>query len=158
VRVLVQHVSSYRYPKPAVLGVHQIRLRPAAHARARVERYGLTVEAGAAGNAHVVWQQDPAGNFVAHARFGEAIERLEIAVDIHPVNPFDFVLQPSAETLPFEYGAVAAELTPYRSLEGEAFVRGERFAALVRETAPRDREPTIAWLVGLNRTVAERVR
>jgi transglutaminase-like putative cysteine protease len=161
-RVLLQHVSSYRYPKPAVLGVHQIRLRPAAHARARVERYGLTVEAGPPGNAYVVWQQDPAGNFVAHARFGEALERLEIAVelaiDIHPVNPFDFVVQPAAETLPFEYGAAAAELTPYRTLEGEAFVHGERFEALVRETAPREREPTVAWLVALNRTVAERVR
>ncbi|MFN7701878.1 MAG: transglutaminase N-terminal domain-containing protein, partial [Deltaproteobacteria bacterium] len=53
-RVLLQHVSSYRYPEPAVLGVHRIRLRPAAHARARIERYGLTVEAGAAGNAHRV--------------------------------------------------------------------------------------------------------
>jgi uncharacterized protein (DUF2126 family)/transglutaminase-like putative cysteine protease len=162
VRVLLQHVSSYRYPEPAVLGVHRIRLRPAAHARARIERYGLTVEAGAAGNAHLVWQQDPAGNFVAHARFREAAERLEVAVelavDIHPVNPFDFVIQPAAETLPFDYGAVGAELTPYRSLEGEAFVRGEHFEALVRETAPREREPTVAWLVALNRTVAGRVR
>ena len=157
-RVFLQHVSTYRYPRPAVLGVHTIRLKPAAHARARVESYGLTV----GGGAHVVWQQDPAGNFVAHARFAEPTEVLEIAVevaiDLQPVNPFDFVLHPSAEHLPVAYGALAGEVTPYLALDRAAFMRGPRFEALRDATTPSDDVRTIDWLVSLNRAVASSVR
>jgi len=42
-RLLLQHDSLYRFPRPAALGPHQIRLRPANHARARIETYSLRV-------------------------------------------------------------------------------------------------------------------
>ncbi len=157
-RVFLQHVSTYRYPSPAVLGVHTIRLKPAAHARARVESYGLTV----GGGAHVVWQQDPAGNFVAHARFAGPTDALEIgveiAIDLQPVNPFDFVLHPSAEHLPIAYGPLAGELSPYLALDRAAFTRGPRFEALREATSPSGDVRTIDWLVSLNQSVASRVR
>jgi uncharacterized protein (DUF2126 family)/transglutaminase-like putative cysteine protease len=158
-RILVQHLSRYRYPRPATLGAHEIRLRPAAHARARIESYGLEVS----GDAHVVWQQDPSGNFVAHARFDaptpELVVAVELAVDIQPVNPFDFVLDPSAGRVPFSYGALGAELAPYRDLDDAALARGPLFDALRASLAPgAEGTPTIAWLVELNRVVAARVR
>ncbi len=155
-RVLVQHASRYRYPRPATLGAHEIRLRPAAHARARIESYGLT-----ASGAQLAWQQDPAGNFVAHATWEEPTEELEIlvelAVDIHPVNPFDFTLDASAASVPFSYGALSGELAPYLALDDEALARGPRFDALALSTSPAG-AATVAWLVELNRVVAERTR
>ena len=40
-RLLLQHDTVYRFPRPAALGPHQIRLRPANHARSRIETYAL---------------------------------------------------------------------------------------------------------------------
>jgi len=110
VRVLLKHRSRYRYPRPAVLGPHLIRLRPAAHAKARVETYSLRVTAPGA----LRWQQDPAGNHVARATWSSAVPELEVAVelavDIRPVNPFDFTLDPVADRMPFSYGALLPDL------------------------------------------------
>lgn len=58
---LRQHRSRYRYPRPASLGPHLLRLRPAQHAKAKIEAYGVTVEQPC----HLRWQQDPSGNHVA---------------------------------------------------------------------------------------------
>src|SRR6266850_3689473 len=114
VRVLVQHRSRYHYPKPALLGAHLIRLRPAAHARARIETYSLRVSEP--GKIH--WQQDPAGNFVARVtwaeqRLPELEVAVEMAVDVRPVNPFDFTLDASADQVPIDYGALEPELRSY---------------------------------------------
>jgi hypothetical protein len=43
VRVAIQHRSRYLYPRPALLGPQVIRLRPADHTRALIERYKLVV-------------------------------------------------------------------------------------------------------------------
>src|SRR5207302_1363989 len=99
VRVLLQHVSRYRYPKSATLGPHLIRLRPAAHARARIETYGLHLIP----EGELRWQQDPAGNFVARAswpsgRFTELGVSVELAVDIRPINPCGFTRVATAGT------------------------------------------------------------
>ena len=93
-RLCVQHRSHYSYPKPAVLGAHTVRLRPAAHTRARIETYRLLIEP----ECRVRWQQDPYGNHVARVDFApeQAISALdilvELTVEVRPVNPFDFLL------------------------------------------------------------------
>ena len=60
-RVVVQHRSGYRYPRPALLGPQLIRLRPADHVRTRVERYQLQI----APEHRLYWLRDPYGNRVA---------------------------------------------------------------------------------------------
>ncbi|MCK6546348.1 transglutaminase family protein [Myxococcota bacterium] len=153
-RVLVQHQSTYRYPKPASLGAHLLRLRPCAHARAHVETYSLRVsEPG-----QLRWQQDPAGNFVAQvtwpgARLTEMTVSVELAVDIRPVNPFDFTLERRAEKVPIDYGPLARDLSAYLDLSSPAFARGPRFEALSAR-APRSGE-TVSLVVELNRLVRE---
>ena len=42
-RLLLIHESHYVYPEPTAFGPHVIRLRPAQHAGARIESYGLRV-------------------------------------------------------------------------------------------------------------------
>jgi uncharacterized protein (DUF2126 family) len=160
VRLLVQHRSRYHYPNPAVLGAHTLRLRPSAHTRARVETYRLAVTP----EPTLRWQQDPYGNHVARIELGpeRPVRELEIlvelAVDVRPVNPFDFLLDDLAERVPFAYpDELRRELAPFLGDSGDpAFARGERFAAFDAEL-PRAGE-TITLLTQLNRAVNQRVR
>ena len=156
-RVLLQHVSRYRYPKPATLGPHLIRLRPAAHARARIETYGLHLTP----EGELRWQQDPAGNFVARAswpsgRLTELGVTVELAVDIRPVNPFDFTLEPAAGKTPFDYGLLAHELTAYLDPGDPTFALGP-LANQFLDALPQGGE-TIPLVVELNGRVHKAVR
>jgi uncharacterized protein (DUF2126 family) len=159
VRLWVQHRSRYAYPSPAVLGAHTIRLRPAAHTRARVETYRLVVEP----ECLIRWQQDPYGNHVARVDFEpdqpvDALDILvELAVEVRPVNPFDFLLEELAERVPFAYPPeLRRELVPFLSLDDPAFATGEKFAALDAEL-PGSGE-TIGLITGINAAVNRRVR
>jgi uncharacterized protein (DUF2126 family)/transglutaminase-like putative cysteine protease len=158
-RLFVQHRSHYEYPRPAALGPHLIRLRPANHTRARVETYRLAIEP-----AHRLhWTQDPHGNHVARVTFqlGQRIEYLEVvvelAVDIQPVNPFDFLVDPRCKTVPFAYpDGLAAELAPFLGLDDPAFALGARareFIASLPTTGD-----SVELVVEANRRVAQDVR
>lgn len=158
-RLLIQHRSSYRYPRPAHLGPHTLRLRPTAHAKARIETYRLLVEPAPT----LRWQQDPYGNHVAKVHFvaDEPTSSLdilvELTVDVRPVNPFDFLLEELAERVPFDYPAsLKHELAPFLHLDDPAFHRAERFAAL-SAALPRT-GPTVSLVGELNAAVARTVR
>ncbi|HEY2031855.1 MAG TPA: transglutaminase family protein [Myxococcales bacterium] len=156
-RVLLQHRSRYVYARPTLLGPHLIRLRPAAHARAKIESYGLRVtEPG-----EVRWQQDPAGNFVARAswadsRVPELEVSVELAVDIRPVNPFDFTLDGEADDTPFDYGPLAFDLKPYLDTSERAYSVGPRCGQFL-ESLPRAGR-TVPLIVEINRRVNQEVR
>lgn len=155
-RVLIQHVSRYRYPRAAVLGPHLLRLKPAAHARARVETYNLLVTA-----AELRWQQDPAGNFIARAtwpnrRVTELEVSVEMAVDIRPVNPFDFTLDQRAEAVPLDYGAQRKELEAYTKVDDVGLTLGPKAREFL-SGLPKS-GPSVALLVELNRRVKDAVR
>ncbi len=160
-RILLKHRSRYEYGKPASLGPHTIRLRPASHAKAHVETYAMHVEP----ECRVRWQQDPAGNHVARLTFPPrkpvtSFElRVELAVDVRPVNPFDFFLDPTAERVPFAYTeSIARDLAPYMDAPGEprfaadpAYAGGPRLDAFLKEL-PRE-GPTVELVVALNAAV-----
>jgi uncharacterized protein (DUF2126 family)/transglutaminase-like putative cysteine protease len=158
VRVLVQHRSRYHYPQPALLGPHLVRLRPSDHARARIESYKLAISP----EHRLHWQRDPHGNRVARLTFkaGQQIRELdvvvEIAVDVGPVNPFDFFVDDRAKTLPFRYpDALESELGVFLDRTDPAYRMGplaEELLAKVPATGD-----TVGMLVEANRLVRERV-
>jgi len=159
VRLHILHRTVYSYPRPAALGPHQVRLRPANHARARIESYGLTVPEEAA----LRWQLDPFGNHVAHLSFAKGSRlrelelRVELAVEIRPVNPFDFFLDDRCKEAPFHYPAdLARDVAPFLDPEDDALRGGPRLAAFL-DALPR-RGPTVELLVALNRAVHGAVR
>ena len=157
-RVLIQQRSRYSYPQPAALGPQVIRLRPADHARARIESYRLDV----APENRVHWQRDPHGNRVARVTFktGQLVRDLEIvvelAVDVRPVNPFDFFVDDRAKQIPFAYhDGLADELTPFFDTGDAAYHMG-RLASEFSGSLPATGE-IIGLLVRLNQAVHDRV-
>jgi transglutaminase-like putative cysteine protease len=154
-RLLLQHDTVYRFPRLAALGPHQIRLRPANHARARIETYSLRVSEPA----QLRWQQDPSGNHVAHVTFPkgsllpELAVRVEMAVDIRPVNPFDFFIDDRCQKTPFAYpDELRPELEPYLQL-GDASLAGGPLLEAFLETLPASGK-TVDLIVELNRLVS----
>ncbi len=158
-RLLLSHRSRYVYGRPAALGPHTIRLRPATHAKAHVETYALHVDP----SCKVGWQQDPAGNHVARLAFDPARRvssldvLVELAVDVRPVNPFDFFIDPAAKISPFSYSeAIARDLAPCLDATDPAYAGGPHLEAFLRGL-PHEGQ-TIDFVVALNRAVHDKLR
>ncbi len=155
ISVALNHRTEYRYDRRISLGPQVVRLRPAPHTRTPVTAYSLTIEPA---EHFLNWQQDPEGNFLARVVVPEKTERLVVTVDLVAdmtvINPFDFFLEPEAESFPFAYDhALDGELAPFL----KAAPAGPRLARFLAET-PREPVRTIDFLVGLNQRLAHDIR
>ena len=118
-RVALHHKTSYHYDRLVSLSPHEVRLRPAPHARTPILSYSLSVTP----NEHFInWQQDPYGNYIGRFVFPEKSGTLEFTVDLVAdmtvINPFDFFVEKYAEVFPFSYPAqLRAELSAYLKTE-----------------------------------------
>jgi uncharacterized protein (DUF2126 family)/transglutaminase-like putative cysteine protease len=151
----LHHLTRYRYDRPVTLAPQVIRLRPAPHCRTRIESYSLKVTPA---QHFVNWQQDPNGNWLARFVFPEKTREFAVAVDLIAdmavINPFDFFVEPFAETFPFAYPPeFAEELAPYLDAEPA----GPRLSALLA-SIPRNRKITVDFLVGLNQRLQSEIR
>ncbi|HTO27919.1 MAG TPA: transglutaminase family protein, partial [Devosia sp.] len=119
IKAAVYHLTHYRYDRPVVLQPQIIRLQPAPHSKTKVLSYSLKVSP----SLHFVnVQQDPYGNFLARFVFPEPVTELKIEVDLVAdmtvYNPFDFFVEESAETWPFQYPEdIRADLSIYMQPE-----------------------------------------
>ncbi|KKB11898.1 IMP dehydrogenase [Devosia geojensis] len=104
IKAAVYHLTHYKYDRPVILQPQIIRLQPAPHSRTKVLSHSLRVTPA---KHFVNVQQDPYGNFLARFVFPEPVMELKIEVDLVAdmtvYNPFDFFVEESAETWPFEY-------------------------------------------------------
>jgi transglutaminase-like putative cysteine protease len=150
--VALTHKTSYQYDRLVALGPQTIRLRPAPQARTAILSYDLTVEP----KPHFLnWMQDPQGNHLARVVFPEKVDRFEVTVDLVAdmvtINPFDFFLEPDAETFPFSYDPILdQELAPYCRTEPT----GPKLADLLA-SIPTAEERTVDKLVALNQMVQQ---
>ena len=152
IHVALSHRTSYRYDRLVALSPHVIRLRPAPHCRTPILSYSLKVVP----ERHFInWQQDPHGNYLARLMFPDKTRQLSIDVDLTAelsvFNPFDFFLEPSAETCPFAYEPwLHQELTPYLAQLPAGPRLRDCLGALDRRQVR-----TIDFLVDLNRRMAQ---
>jgi uncharacterized protein (DUF2126 family)/transglutaminase-like putative cysteine protease len=158
IHAAITHRTSYKYDRPVSLGPQTIRLRPAPHARTPILSYALNI----APQPHFLnWQQDPQGNFLARVVFPERVTSFEVTVDLvadmATINPFDFFLEPSAETYPFEYDEVLGEeLAPFRVLRQP----GKKLRSLINAVSAAIGDQDIRMvdmLVMVNRLISERI-
>jgi len=154
IHVALSHTTRYRYDRPVSLSPHVIRLRPAPHCRTPILSYSLKAEPR---TQFLNWQQDPHGNFLARVVFPEKTRELVVDVDLvaelSVINPFDFFLEPSAETFPFTYEPwLAKELAPFLDAAPMAPTLCDR----VRQIDRRPRK-TVDFLVDLNRQLSKDV-
>ena len=157
-RVSIQHRSRYHYPRPALLGPQLIRLRPAEHARARIESYSLVV----APEHRLHWQRDPHGNHIARVTFkaGQPVTELdilvELAVDVQPINPFDFFVDDRVKRVPFVYpDRLDTELAPYLDTGDPAYRLGRAGTELLCDLPAKG--DTIGVLIEMLGKVRERI-
>src|SRR5215471_18117235 len=142
----LHHVTRYLYDRP---------VRPAPHCRTRVPSYALKVSPA---QHFVNWQQDPFGNWNARFVFPEKTREFTITVDLladlEVINPFDFFVEPYAETLPFVYpDDLLEELTPCLVLE----TPGPRLKEFVA-SIPRGPRKTVDFLVEINQRLQREIR
>ncbi|HNB45047.1 MAG TPA: transglutaminase family protein [Burkholderiaceae bacterium] len=155
IHVALHHVTRYTYDRRVGLSPQIVRLRPAPHCRTPILSYSLRVEP----EGHFVnWQQDPFSNYLARLVFPEKITEFKVTVDLVAemavYNPFDFFLEPGAETFPFTYEeALRQELAPYL-LPEPATPALQAFL----DTIDRSEVRTIDFLVGLNQRLQQQIR
>ena len=153
-RIAIAHHTRYRFERPVQLAPHEIRLSPASHGRTPTRDYALQVTP----RDHLMhWQFDPAGNRVARVVFPDTTDQLAIDVhlqaDLQPLNPFDFLLEPDAQQLPFTYAPHAiAHLAPYLSITDDGPQLRDWLARF--RSSGADRLATVECLVRLNQALA----
>ena len=153
--VRLHHLTRYTYDRPVRLGPQIVRLRPAPHCRTRIPHYALDVTPA---RHFVNWQQDPHGNWLARFVFPEKTEEFSITVDLtadlEAINPFDFFVEPYAETWPFSFPPeLRDDVAPYLAADPA----GPRLQEFVRSIS-RTPHNTVDFLVALNRRLKSMIR
>ncbi len=147
IEIALYHRTDYRYDRPVTLGPQVVRLRPAPHTRTPISSYSLTIEP----KPHFLnWLQDPQGNYLARVVFPEPTDHFTVTVDLVAdmavINPFEFFLEPGAETFPFTYDPeLENEIAPFRQTMPPG-PRLQQYLAQIDRTPQR----TIDFLVALN--------
>ncbi len=134
IHIALHHKTTYRYDRHINLAPHIVRLRPAPHCRTPILSYSMTVTPA---NHFINWQQDPFSNYLGRLVFPEKTTEFEVEVDLVAdmiiINPFDYFLEPEAETFPFDYDA--------RSQEGSGTLSDQRTGRREIEGLPGRNRP-----------------
>ncbi|MGH8760524.1 MAG: transglutaminase family protein, partial [Burkholderiales bacterium] len=158
IHVALHHRSVYHFDRPVTLSPHEIRLRPAAHARTPVLSYSLQI---APAKHFLNWQQDVYGNYVARAVFPDLTRELAVTVDLVAdmtvINPFDFFVENYAERYPFRYpDSLAKELAPFLET-AESGPGLTRWLQEFRTTTVRDGTHINDFLVAVNQRIQHNI-
>jgi uncharacterized protein (DUF2126 family)/transglutaminase-like putative cysteine protease len=150
IRVALHHKTSYKFDRLVTLSPHEVRLRPAPHARTPILSYSLSITPA---KHFLNWQQDPYGNYIGRAVFPEATKELDFTVDLIAdmtvINPFDFFLEDYAQQFPFAYPeALKLELGGYLHFDADPEV--VEWIAMARRDIVKKDLMTNDFLVAIN--------
>lgn len=159
IQVALYHKTDYIYDRKIELGSQVVRLRPAPHCRTPILSYSQTIRPE---DHFINWQQDPFSNYLARLNFNRKTDHFSITVDLVAemiiINPFDFFLEPFADSFPFAYPPeLARDLKPF--LEAEP--AGKNLGVYLK-TIDRSSINTIDFLVmvnqGLEKAISYNIR
>jgi len=129
-KLRIRHRTTYFYSQSVSFGPHRMMLRPREGHDIKIEQSVLEITP--AHNTH--WIRDVNGNSIAVANFTESAAQLMVFSDLvlnhFEINPFDFLIEPSALHYPFSYD-------PETSLE---------LSALILPVYPADVPRVQEWL------------
>ena len=136
----------YRFDRPVSLSPHEIRLRPAPHCRTPILGYSLQRRRRRSTSSTGSRTRTATGSRGSCFPSAPTSSRstVDLVADMTVINPFDFFVEPYAETFPFAYApALAKELMPFL----ETAPLGPRLAAWLERfratiAARRDRRST----------------
>ena len=114
-RYQIVHTTTYTYDQPVSLQPHVLRLRPRCDSCQQLHSFSLEV-VPEPGKIYPITELE--GNSVIQLWFKEPSDQLcfkvTSVVETHRTNPFDFLLEPWATTLPIDYPAsLLSDLQPY---------------------------------------------
>ncbi len=155
-RFQIQHVTHYRYSGPAFVEPHTVRLRPVSNHEQTLQDHAVSFDPPPAGESTIV---DAWDNTVTRAWFEGTTESLRIEascdVETHRPNPFDYLLNPDAVTLPVTYTPKMVEaLTPCMDPHGTEDDAVSRLGEQIADGVGRH---TTSFLTTLNRHLYESI-
>lgn len=102
-RIKISHLTEYQFGSPVTLETHYLRVRPREGHDVLIESSKLEISP----NTEVKWHRDTLDNSVASVHFREASDRVsifsEVVIQHFEEQPFDFIIEPYAQTYPFIY-------------------------------------------------------
>lgn len=116
VRYSVVHTTTYRYDRPVTLAPHLLRLQPRSDVTQRLVTFSLDIDPAPE---QVIENIELDGNVALRVFFpDQPLPTLRIqtsfTIDTLRVNPFEFLLEPWATQLPFNYPTtLLSRLQPY---------------------------------------------
>jgi transglutaminase-like putative cysteine protease len=142
----IDYAATFTYASPVSLSVHEVRLFPRLDDGLRLRRQAFSC--GPAGS--IRFRRDAFDNVVAGCFFPGLVTELpltlELEIERREWNPFDFLLESRALTLPIGYTPAEQELLG-------PFLRPADSQALPAPLAPETGRPTVETLVAMNRWI-----
>ncbi len=150
----LRYESVYRYEREVGFSPHELRLFPRTDRFCRLRRVQFTPN----GDARIRYNRDVFDNVVAVCFYPEKLRELsftlELDLELEAKGAFDFILDRSAESMPFIYDhEIASILQPYLRPQTTEPLQ------IPGWTAPRPNETlgTVSALVGLNKALFETI-
>lgn len=153
-RYHIVHTTTYTYDQPVSLQPHVLRLKPRCDGCQELHSFSLDVVPAA----KVYQVIDLEGNTVVRLWFQEPTDQLSFKVasevETYRTNPFDFLLEPWATTLPIDYPAsLLSDLQPYFHRYGSTSSVDSVVAQLAQEVHQAVGGQTVAFLGELNQRI-----
>lgn len=149
----VSHQTTYSYSQPVYLKPHLLRLCPRSDRFTQVHDFSLAIYPQPQGRSDFV---DLDGNNLIKLWFNNPTQQLNIQilakVETSCTNPFDYLLEPWANTIPFDYSrSLYTQLKPY--LQSYSSVRDSKAVELAQEIAIATEGNTLNFLFALNQRI-----
>jgi len=155
VRYQIRHKTTYTYSQPVSLQPHTLRLRPRCDSCQQLHSFSLQVLPEPSKTFQIV---DLEGNSLVRLWFKEPADKLcfqvSFIIETYRTNPFDFLLEPWATTLPIDYPAsLLSDLQPYFQRYGTLVAVDPVVTQLAQEVHASVAGGTVAFLSELNQRI-----